>query len=121
MIAASDLPATLYPATGAFQVLFNYVEVGTQPILSAWDGFSVRALGRAALSPAGYPYRNSHDLLFVLRNNAGRLSGAIIANAAQWSKPDVQEMASAYGTLLRRMTEPGADPAQLLSGRLSHC
>jgi acyl-CoA synthetase (AMP-forming)/AMP-acid ligase II/acyl carrier protein len=115
MIATSDLPTTLYPATEVFQVLFNYVEVGTQPMFSAWDGFSVRALGRAALSPAGYPYRNSHDLLFVLRNNAGRLSGAVIANAALWSKPDVQEMASAYGGLLRRMTEPHADPTQLLS------
>jgi non-ribosomal peptide synthetase component F len=121
MIATSDLPATLYPATGAFQVLFNYIEVGTQPMASAWDGFSVRALGRAALSTAGYPYRNSHDLLFVLRNNAGRLSGAVIANAALWSKPGVQEMASAYGELLRRMTEPGADRAELLSRRLSHC
>jgi non-ribosomal peptide synthetase component F len=120
MIATSDLPATLYPPTDVFQVLFNYVEVGTQPMLSAWDGFSVRALGRAALSPAGYPYRNSHDLLFVLRNNAGRLSGAVIVNAALWSKPAVQEMASAYGELLRRMTEPRADPAELLSRRLSH-
>jgi acyl-CoA synthetase (AMP-forming)/AMP-acid ligase II/acyl carrier protein len=121
MIATSDLPATLYPATGVFQVLFNYVEVGTQPMLSAWDGFSVRPLGRAALSTGGYPYRNSHDLLFVLRNNAGRLSGAVIANAALWSKPGVQEMASAYGELLRWMTEPRADPAELLSRRLSHC
>ena len=121
MIATSDLPPTLYPATGVFQVLFNYVEVGTQPrMLSAWDGFSVRALGRAALSTAGYPYRNSHDLLFVLRNDAGRLSGAVIANAALWSKPGVQEMASAYGELLRRMTEPCADPTELLSRRLSY-
>lgn len=121
MIATSDLPAMLYPATDVFQVLFNYVEVGTQPMVSAWDGFSVRALGRAALSTDGYTYPNSHDLLFVLRNNAGRLSGAIIANAALWSKPGVQEMASAYGELLRQMTEPVADPAKLLSRRLSHC
>ncbi|HEY1724558.1 MAG TPA: condensation domain-containing protein [Steroidobacteraceae bacterium] len=117
MIAASDLPATLYPATAAFQVLFNYVEVGTQPAVSAWEGFSVRALGRAALSTAGYTYRNSHDLLFVLRNNGGRLSGALIANATRWSKPAVQEMAAAYGQLVRQMTEPGADFAGLLPAR----
>ena len=121
MIATSDLPATLYPATGVFQVLFNYVEVGKQPMVSAWEGFGVRALGRAALSTAGYTYRNSHDLLFVLRNNAGRVSGAVIANAALWSKAGVQEMASAYGDLLRQMTEPGANPTELLSRRLSHC
>jgi hypothetical protein len=117
MIAASDLPVTLYPATAAFQVLFNYVEVGTQPAVSAWEGFSVRALGRAALSTAGYTYRNSHDLLFVLRNNGGRLSGALIANARRWSKPAVQEMAAAYGQLVRQMTEPGADFAGLLPAR----
>ena len=119
MIATSDLPAMLYPATGAFQVLFNYVEVGTQSIVSDWEGFGVRALGRAALSTAGYSYRNNHDLLFVLRNNGGRVSGAIIANAALWSKPAVQEMASAYGELLRQMIEPGANPTELLSRRLS--
>ncbi len=117
MIAGSDLPPTLYPATDAFQVLFNYVEVGT--MLSAWEGFTVRAVGRAALSTAGYHYRNSHDLLFVLRHDAGRLSGAVIANATLWSKSGVQEMASAYGDLLRRMTEPCADPTELLSRRLS--
>ncbi|MFH0341312.1 MAG: condensation domain-containing protein [Chromatiales bacterium] len=122
MIAASDLPPTLYPATDAFQVLFNYVEVGTQArMLSAWDGFTVRPLGRAALSTVGYPYRNSHDLLFVLRNEAGRLSGAVMANAALWSKRGVQEMASAYGELLGRMTEPCADLTELLSRRLSYC
>jgi acyl-CoA synthetase (AMP-forming)/AMP-acid ligase II/acyl carrier protein len=121
MIATSDLPATLYPATGVFQVLFNYVEVGRQPIVSTWEGFGLRALGRAALSTAGYSYRNNHDLLFVLRNNAGRVSGAVIANATLWSKPAVQEMASAYGELLRQMTEPGANPTQLVSRRLSHC
>jgi acyl-CoA synthetase (AMP-forming)/AMP-acid ligase II/acyl carrier protein len=120
MIASSDLPASLYPATAAFQVLFNYVEVGAQPAQSAWEGFSVRVLGRAALSSAGYTYRNNHDLLFVLRNNGGRLSGALIANAARWSKPAVQAMASAYGELLHQMTQPGADPAQLRSRPLSH-
>ena len=121
MIATSDLPATLYPATGIFQVLFNYVEVGAQPIVSAWEGFGVRVLGRAALSSAGYSYRNNHDLLLVLRNNAGRVSGAIIANAALWSKPTVQELASAYGELLRQMTDPGANLTELLSKRRSHC
>jgi hypothetical protein len=121
MIATSDLPATLYPTTGVFQVLFNYVEVGTQPMVSAWEGFGVRPLGRAALSTAGYSYLNNHDLLFVLRNNAGRVSGAVIANAALWSKPAVQEMASAYGEILRQMSEPGVNPTQLLSRRLSHC
>jgi non-ribosomal peptide synthetase component F len=120
MIATSDLPATLYPATGIFQVLFNYVEVGTQPMVSAWEGFGARALGRAALSTAGYSYRNNHDLLFVLRNNDGRVSGAVIANASLWSKPAVQQMASAYGELLRQMTEPSANPTELLSRHLSH-
>ena len=115
MIATSDLPAALYPATGVFQVLFNYVEVGAQAIESAWDGCSVRALGRAALPIAGYPYRNTQDLLLVLRNNAGRLSGAIIANAELWSKPAVREMASEYGEILRRLAGPGADPAELRS------
>jgi acyl-CoA synthetase (AMP-forming)/AMP-acid ligase II/acyl carrier protein len=121
MISTSDLPATLYPATDVFQVLFNYVEVGAQPMVSAWEGFSVRPLGRAALSTAGYSYLNNHDLLFVLRNNAGRVSGAVIANAALWSKAAVQEMASAYGEILRQMAEPGVNPTQLLSRRLSHC
>jgi acyl-CoA synthetase (AMP-forming)/AMP-acid ligase II/acyl carrier protein len=121
MIATSDLPAMLYPATGAFQVLFNYVEIGTQSMVSAWEGFGVRALGRAALSAGGYSYRNNHDLLFVLRNTAGRVAGAVIANATLWSKPAVQELASAYGELLREMIEPGANPTQLLSRRLSHC
>ena len=115
MIATSDLPAMLYPATDVFQVLFNYVEVGAQPTASEWDGVSVGALGRGALSPAGYPYRNSHDLLFVLRNHVGRLSGAVIANAALWSKADVQEMASAYSVLLRRMAEPRTELEELLS------
>jgi hypothetical protein len=73
------------------------------------------------LSTAGYTYRNSHDLLFVLRNNAGRVSGAVIANAALWSKAGVQEMASAYGDLLRQMTEPDVNPTELLSRRLSQC
>jgi hypothetical protein len=121
MIAASDLPTTLYPATGAFRVLFNYVEAGAQPVVSAWDGFNVRALGRAALSTGRYTYRNSHDLLFVLRNNGGRLSGAVIANAARWSKPGVEEMASAYRELLRQMTEPGADfRVEASGGYFSH-
>jgi hypothetical protein len=121
MIAASDLPPTLYPATDVFQVLFNYVEVGTQPrTFPEWDAFNVRALGRAALSTAGYPYLNFHDLLFVLRNDAGRLSGAVIANATLWSKPCVQKMASAYGELLRQMTEPCANLTELLSRRLSY-
>jgi len=121
MISTSDLPATLYPAPDVFQVLFNYVEVGAQPMVSAWEGFRVRPLGRAALSTAGYSYLNNHDLLFVVRNNAGRVSGAVIANAALWSKPAVQEMASAYGEILRQMSEPDVNPAQLLSRRLSHC
>jgi acyl-CoA synthetase (AMP-forming)/AMP-acid ligase II/acyl carrier protein len=120
MVATSDLPATLYPATGAFQVLFNYVEVGAQPMVSAWEGFGVRPLGRVALSTAGYSYLNNHDLLFVLRINAGRVSGAVIANAALWSKAAVQEMASAYGEIMRQMPEPGVNPTQLLSRRLSH-
>lgn len=119
MISASDLPPTLYPATEVFQVLFNYVEVGAKP-LSAWDGFTVRPLGRAALSTAGQPYRNVYDLLFVLRNDAGRIAGTVIANAELWSKQGVQEMASAYGELLRRMTEPCTNLAELLSMRLSH-
>ena len=121
MISTSDLPATLYPATDVFQVLFNYVEVGARPMVSAWEGFGVRRLGRAALSTAGYSYLNNHDLLFVLRNNAGRVSGAVIANAALWSKPAVQQMASAFGEILRQMSEPGVNPTQLLSRRLSHC
>ena len=94
MIAASDLPTTLYPATEAFQVLFNYVEVGTQPD-SAWDGFTVRALGRAALSTARTT--KCHDLLFVLRNDAGRLSGAVSSRTRRYGRTGVQEMASAYG------------------------
>jgi acyl carrier protein len=120
MISTSDLPATLYPETGVFQILFNYVEVGAQPMVSEWQGFRVRPLGRAALSTAGYSYLNNHDLLFVLRNTAGRVSGAVIANASLWSKPSVQQMASAYGELLRQMTEPSANPTELLSRRLSH-
>jgi hypothetical protein len=118
MIAASDLPAALYPASDAFQVLLNYVEAGAQPAVSAWEGCSVRALGRAALSSVGYTYRNSHDLLFVLRNNGGRLSGALIANAARWSKPGVQQLASAYAELVRQMTEPGADRIALLAASI---
>jgi acyl-CoA synthetase (AMP-forming)/AMP-acid ligase II/acyl carrier protein len=120
MIAGSDLPPTLYPATDVFQVLFNYVEVGQSRMSSAWDGFNMRALGRVALATTEYPYRNSHDLVFVLRNDAGRVTGAIIANATLWSKSGAQEMASAYGELLHRVTESGADVRELLSVRLSY-
>ncbi len=120
MIAGSDLPPTLYPATDVFQVLFNYVEVGQSRTSTAWDGFNTRTLGRAALSTTEYPYRNSHDLIFVLRNDAGRVTGAIVANAALWSKSGAQEIASAYGELLHRVTESGVDLRELLSMRLSY-
>ena len=119
MVATSDLPATLYPATKAFDVLFNYAELGTHSgTPSTWDGFTVRPLGRAALGNNARPYRSIYDLLFVLRNDGGRLAGATIANATIWSKEEIRRMANAYSEILHWMTEPNQPFSQLMSHRI---
>lgn len=118
MIATSDLPPTLYPSTTAFDVLFNYAELGARTgTPPTWGGFTVRPLGRAALATNARSHMNIHDLLFVLRNHGGRLSGAVIANAELWSKEEVRRMANGYGETLRWMIEPDQPLSQLLSKR----
>lgn len=120
MISASDLPSTLYPPTDAFRVLFNYAEVAAwRGEMSAWDGFTARRLGRAALSIPGHELRNIHDVLFVLRNDGGRTSGAVAANALRWSGRSVQAMASAYVEALGRITDEGAPPLRALIAPLA--
>lgn len=118
MIATSDLPSTLYPelpeVEDAFQVLFNYVEVNARRQGSSqWEGFTVRPLGRAALSMQADCRRNYHDLLFVLRNSGGRLAGSFLANAERWSITDAQKMASEYREILRGLTAPSPVLADL--------
>lgn len=119
MVATSDLPPTHYPATTAFNVLFNYAELGTHTGTPAtWDSFTVRPLGRVALAPNARSRRSIYDLLFVLRNDGGRLAGAAIANAELWSKEEVRRMANACSEILRWMIEPNQPLSQLLSKRI---